>query len=522
MRSASTEKELGWLRVDYQAKNSEFEFVENQKEAAHHEAQSLVDLYQTLYKLYVDLFKEYFQEVYDAEMQEVLTDPFDDSPAGFRLLYKHGRIHTSSWTYIRNENEYVDALVSFLVATETQIAQLLTDKKIERDLAEVITAVINHVRSREFLESAMHRMASVHGVPTTKNPLENLDSLQKKPWVYTSGGRMDSLVAGYFSLNENICEATKWIESEMELLIFIIDTLKGIPQSSLKGFFEGRCTSLLMHSPTHAFLLKPLLSPLKELWMNDYFTYTHVRDHFLIPSEMFVKSMLIDDEMIEYLLKRLSEKLHESLIPRLIQTSKYITGPLNPIFFREQLLEIISEDRILSSVPLLSSTEIDSILYAQLPLFREKDLKTRVKNVLSLLPDMDSDRLALAMHWFDKIYTHKVPIFGAQELIEICKSLLLFVFQDLSQPTDFHLKVVEATQSLSYSMPKPLIFADTNWTKDMFAFLVNPGTAKLDLWKLDYTGIHATPMTNWKMWLDGSHKESVWGIYNKPVQYNQC
>ena len=44
---------------------------------------------------------EYFQEVYDADMHEdVEGSLYDDSPAGFRLLYKHGRRNPGTWTLI--------------------------------------------------------------------------------------------------------------------------------------------------------------------------------------------------------------------------------------------------------------------------------------------------------------------------------------------------------------------------------------------------------------------------------------
>jgi hypothetical protein len=129
MRSTSTEKELQWLKIDYQSRINEFHFLEEQRGEAQNQASALVNLYETLYKLYVDLFKDYFQEIYDADMQEVTTGPFDDSPAGFRLLYKHGRSNSSQWTLIKNQHDFIDALISFFVATEHQIRHDLDEKK---------------------------------------------------------------------------------------------------------------------------------------------------------------------------------------------------------------------------------------------------------------------------------------------------------------------------------------------------------------------------------------------------------
>lgn len=515
MKSASTEKELSWYRIDYQSKRNEFEFIEEQKERAQQEAAALVNLYETLYKLYVELFKDYFQEVYDAEMQEVLTNPFDDSPAGFRLLYKHGRSHSSAWTAIHNEKEYIEALVGFFVSTEIQIANELADKKIERDLSDVVTAVISHIRSREFIETALERMAAIHGIKTANYPLEKQEANTKKPWVYTSGGCMSSLVKSYFRVSGDVSEAKKWIESESELLTFIIDTVKAVPQDPVKEQYS----SLLMQSPTHAFLLKPLYSPFKEFWESEDFTYTHVRDQFILPSEMFVRSILLNDEMIHLLLEQLCEKIPERMIPHFKQVTAFIQGPLNPIFFREQLSDLIEQDDILKFYPQLKTTEIDVLLYASLPLCPEKDLRTRVEKILSLLPNMDPDKMTEALFWLDKTISHKNRYFGAHTLIEICKALVLLLFSNPLASVDFHFKIVEAAQLLGYTLPKPLIFADTNWVKDLFAFVVNPGTGKLELWRLDYTGLNALPMTHWKRWVDGSNKESIWSIFNRPNQY---
>ena len=53
-------------------------------------------------------------------------------------------------------------------------------------------------------------------------------------------------------------------KSPFELLVFFADTLKRIPPSLLEPYLKGQRQSMLMQSPTHAFLLKPFLSPFKE------------------------------------------------------------------------------------------------------------------------------------------------------------------------------------------------------------------------------------------------------------------
>ena len=458
-------------------------------------------------------------------MQEVTTGPFDDSPAGFRLLYKHGRSNTSQWTLIKNQYDFIDSLVSFFVATEPQILHDLDRKELERDLSEVVTGIINHVKTKEFLETAFYRMAAAHKSPFIKDPLDHLEKIEKKPWGYTSGGTMNTLAACYYRIEDRPKEAEKWVESEMELLVFLADTLKQIPPRFLDPFLKGSRRSLLMQSPTHAFLLQPMSSPFKEAWMNDEFTYTFIRDRFVRQAEIFVEKMLLDDQMLQYLMQKFCEKVPENYQPRLQAVFRKISGPLNPLFFREYLVDVLQTDRGLraGSRPTLEADEIDGTLYSSLPLFHSSELRDKLSKIISLLPGISNDRSAGILELANEISLTRgeVPILGALQLQDICKALLCLSDAGTTSPIDYHLHVSLAAKKLKFAMPAPLIFADSNWVKDMFGFVVSPGTGKLELWRLDYTGSKGYPMTSWKQWLDGSRPDLRWGIYVKPFEYGQ-
>ncbi len=524
MRHSSSEKELQWLKIDYQSRMNEFYFLEEQRNGAQREASSLVDLYDTLYKLYVELFKDYFQEVYDADMQEVSTAPFDDSPAGFRLLYKHGRSNTSQWTRIKNPQEFIDSLASFFVATEPQIAHSLNEKKIEKDLSDVVTAIINHVKTKEFLESALHRMAAAHRAPLIKDPLDHLDQIEKKPWVYTSGGTMNTLVSCYYRIEDRPKEAEKWVESETELLLFIADTLKNIPPRFLEPFLTGKRDSLLMQSPTHAFVLKPNFSPFNEIWKNNDFTYTYVRDRWIKPAEMFIEKILLTTEMVQYLLKKIEEKIPENFQHRFKTLFSSLEGPLNPIFFREFLNNILEEDRGLryANRPVISADEIDGLLYSLLPLIPLHQMREKISMIFNLL-NISNEKIESLLDLSDKIPfdSTQLRLMDANQLQDICKSLICLQELKTSLPLDYHFKISMAAQKLGFAMPPPLIFADSNWMKELFGFVVNPGTGKLELWRLDWNARTGFPMSSWKQWVDGSRPDLRWGIYIKPFEYGQ-
>lgn len=523
IRQASTEKELQWLRVEYQGRANEFYLLEEQRDASQNQAKALVGLYDTLYQQYVELFKDYFQEVYDAEMQEVTTGPFDDSPAGFRLLYKHGRSNPSLWTRITGPADFVDSLASFFSSTETIIASQI-NKELIRDLSEVVTAIITHIRTKEFLETAFYRMAVTHKTAPIKDPLEHLEHIEKKPWAYTSGATMNTLVSCYFRLSDVPSEIAKWVENETELLVFLVDTLKQIPPKSIEAYSSQKRTSMLMQSPTHAFILKPLSEPFKQAWLNPEFTYTSVRDQLIRPAEQFLESLVLNEEMLQFLIQKLMEKVPDNFKPRFKSVFSHIEGPLNPIFFRGYVVDTMYHDKGLQQgrLPVLQEEEIDGLLYSLLPLFPTHELRERLKKIFMNLPGLTASEVEDILILFDELPISKgYRLFDAGELQEICKVLLCLSQFSTSSSVDYHLEISLAAQKLGLAMPRPIFFADTNWVKDEFGFVVSPGTGKLELWRLDYTGRIGFPMSIWKQWVDGSHPNQKWGVYVKPFEYGQ-
>jgi hypothetical protein len=188
-------------------------------------------------------------------------------------------------------------------------------------------------------------------------------------------------------------------------------------------------------------------------------------------------------------------------------------------------MDMLEHDRGLryGSQPAVSLDEIDGLLYSFLPLFPITELRERIQKILSCLSTMTSDKVEQIMRLFDKISLSRgeYPIINAQQLQEICKALLCLSEVSTTTPFDYHLHISLASQSLGFAMPTPLLFADTNWVKDMFGFTVNPGTGKLELWRFDYTGSTGYPMSSWKQWVNGSRPDLKWGIYVKPFEYGQ-
>lgn len=525
LRTAASEKEAEWIKLEYRTRRYEFERIEDDLQKLQYQSQRYASLFDPLIDLYMSLFPRYFQEVYDADMHEISATPYDDSPAGFRLLYKYGRSNTAQWSRIKDHKEFIEALASFFVAAEMEISASEVMEGLQHDVTEITTAIVMQVRTPEFLDSAFYRMAVAHHTQPIKDPLEHLDKIDKKPWAYTSGGTMDTLVSCYWKREQKPTEVGRWVENPMELLVFFVDTMKQMPPQLSEEFLNNPNKSMLIHSPTHAFIFKPGQASFKECWQLEGFTYTAIRDKILNPSEKFLDNIVLDQEMAHFLIAKLTEMVSINYQHYFKQTFSYVYGGMNPVEFRQNIVHGMAKERGLAfgRSDVLSSEDIDSFLYSQLPLFPQKELQERVRNIIELLPGLKPDVLQnLDSLWAELPATMQAgPIMSAKTLQDIVKAFLCLLLGKTSTPYDYHLHVSLAAKKLGYAMPMPVIFADTNWARDEFGFLVNPGTGKFELWRVDYCGSVGAPMSSWDQWVDGSRKDRTWGLYTKPYEYKQ-
>lgn len=523
IKNASTEKEAQWIRAEYQSRLNEFYTLEEIRDTANQKARSIASAFEVLVDLYDSLFPKYFQEVYDADMQGIEVGQYDDSPAGFRLLYKHGRSNTSQWTMVQNANEFIQALSSFFIATEPEIASDPRLDPLKDDIGEIVTQIISHIRTQEFLETAFNRMADAHQTPKVKNPLQNLDKVAKKPWAYTSGGTMDGLINNYFRLDQKPFETARWVENEAELLTFMQDTLKLIPYKISQDFLQKTYRSLLMHSPTHAFLLKPAKKPFREGWTNDGYTYTWIRDNLIIPRQKFVSNMKLNHEVMEAIIDNVCANIPYQFRSYLKKAFVPSRQQLSPTEFRKQLVCLMNKDKMLKPIinMYFNVDQIDSLLYETLPYTSALHLYENASKIFEKIHFLESEQRDVAQE-FIRNASDALPssvYLSAKRLRELTLAAIIWATQKTVYPIDIHLEVANAVQDLGLAFPAPLIFADTNWVKDYFAFVVNPGTGNMDFWVVDCTGTHGAPMSQWRMWLNGSRRERTWGIYSRPHEY---
>ncbi|MEX2305847.1 MAG: hypothetical protein WD595_06620 [Waddliaceae bacterium] len=513
-KSATTEEEARWRRAEYQSRANEFRTIEELRNKAHVKAHKYANLFNQLIDLYDELFPVYFQEIYDADMHEAKLQFYDDSPAGFRLLYKHGRAKTDVWSLIHGPGEFIQSLSNFFIATESEIAGSAEMSGLEDDVSEIVTLIVNHIRSEEFLETAFHRIAKSHQKQAVKDPLQHLDEIATKPWAYPSGGAMNTLVSCYWRSQEPPKEVSRWVENPVELMVFIIDTVKEMPPSTQQQFIDNRDKSLLAHSPTHAFLIKP--GWFDQAWKSTQFTYTWVRDQLVVPAEIFVSKIFLDDEKMRYVIEKLKKRLPEPFVPFFQYAFQDTYGSMNLQVFRDFILDTIDQSQGLNikGRAVISSETVDEVLFSLMPLFPGYQLEERVTNILS---QIDPDLALKAVPHLDAFSA--TGLISSSELKEICHVLIGLATKQTSVSVNYPEKISMIARKEGYAVPVPFMFADTNWPKDNFAFLVNPGSGKLSLWRVDPTGSVGAPMKMWDPYLNGQIKSPDWGVYIEPHQW---
>lgn len=522
MRRASSEDEAKWVQSEYRARVNEMRTYEEMRDTARQKAQLFSQLFDFLVDQYMGRFKDYFQELYDADMHDVKAGPYDDSPAGFRLLYKAGRSITSAWTMIRSPAEFVEAISGFFIATENELSSLDELTLISDEVSYIINQLVMHLRSPEFLETAFHRMAKAHGIRPIARPLEHLDQIEKKPWAYTSGGTMNQLISCYNHRTDKPSQESRWVDDAAELAVFLLDICKKLPDSAQIQLDENPDLSLLMHSPTHAFLLKPGWPDFAKGWRNDVYTYTWVKQHWISPNIQRWSNYRMDGAAIRLLYEQLVNRVPEGQRELFERSFAKLPNSATPREFREYMVLRLQKEAELKVGGrwLISEEDLDAVLYESLPVIEKDRIPYQLRKLLDHAELCKEEELETLIELYEEFFSGGPPErITSEQLLRIAKSLLLIHTKRAFSPVNVHRILARSAAEVGLAMPQPILFADTNWVTDYFAFVFNPGTEQLEFWRCDEVGRKAVPMHQWKHWLDGSRKKPEWGVLNRPEEY---
>ncbi len=356
-------------------------------------------------------------------------------------------------------------------------------------------------------------MAKAHQMTPIKSPLKNLQSLEKKPWAYVSGGTITTLLKTYFCRESELTQEEKWVENESELLIFLIDALKNLPPKVSDPFLKDREKAILMTSPSHAFLLLPSQDKLRQGWQEDIFTYTWVRDEIFLPNQRFCSTFKLNPAEQSFLLQTFCEQLPPLLGHYLNQS---LLSPEKTVFahdWRNMILNALVHHTKASGVQKQTLTDgLDAFLYQALPLAPGKEWKVIVRRMLS---DLMNEKIEKVLHLFPDVPS---VLMTAKEIREAAKGCYLLAQNTVLFGFDLHSYVAAHARFVGNAQPSPLLFADSNWTNSFFGFIVNPGNLRLELWRLDRTMSQGVPMSAWKHWLNGTDRKT-WSIFTRPYEY---
>jgi hypothetical protein len=378
----------------------------------------------------------------------------------------------------------------------------------------MVTRAIQQVKTKAFLESALWRMAKKHKAPLIKNPLDHLDEIDKKPWAYTSGGNLNTLVASYFKLTEGPKASDRFVESEIELIVFLADVLKQIPYELTDSFKKDPSKRMLMHSPTHAFNLMPGLHPFNLTWEEDLFTYTAIRDQFVHPAQHYWEKIVVTQTVYERLIERLKKRIPENFKPGFQNAFALFPGEMSPPDLAGYILDKFEVDSALKNRNgvLIDSVELAELFLKWLPYISYSSLESEGFHVFKGLPEIQK-------LWPAFISRLNEEGLFADELIEALIALYVETTHHTSFEKDLEYEISRRLRDKGWLPPMPLLFADTNWPGYFFSMLVSPATGKFELWRTDRLGLTGAPMEAWKPWLDGSRHLPKWGVLCDPRQY---
>jgi hypothetical protein len=516
LQSAKDEHELSWLRAEYQNMKAERDHLIEERDSYHYKASGFADLFHSLLDEYIRLFEKYFQQVYDPGMRDARPGPYEDSPAGFRLVFKSGRSLASSWVKIENGAQYIDCVARFLIVTEQEILSKESFQIIKEDISHIVTLLIQHIRSERFLTKAFERMAKGLGLFIDVSSLQAKENSPVKPWAYTSGGTMGGLVSHYYGKSQAALEKKSWFQDVQELWVFLIDTMKDMETAWADRFKLDPTLGLLMHSNSHAFLCLPGHATFMEGWEQSAYPYTWIRDSYIGLVRECYSSCFLEASSQELLLKALEARAH---IKVELEISKY-APKLRSYDLRREIMKKVALHVPLSRIEPIGE-KLDSLLLEFLPIH---DLGTARRKMQELC--LESSLLAshLGKKEREWIWQHcesllQAPLIPAAQAIDIFYQSLRRI---MKSPLSCALSALELRQEMArfgLCLPLPVFFADSNWDHYHFAFVLSPGTDQLEIWRLKPDTHIGYPMSDWKNQFGEKAHEYSWGIYNDPKDY---
>ncbi|MFJ1509395.1 hypothetical protein [Chlamydia crocodili] len=513
MRNPLNEQDNKILLMDHLRFRQELNKALYDWDTAQEKAKKLFALPNFLLSFYTKIIPQYFRSSYDAFIQE-FSHLYADSPAGFRILFTHGRSHPNTWSAIYSINEFISSLSEFFSSTEVELLGKHGVLGLEKETSALIHRIISSLHKNSFQEAAITRILEGYNLPIPQPVLNNLDKISHTPWVYVSGGTVETLLKDYFENSEELTHIEKHPENAHELAAFFSDALKDLP-SAIKSYLEDGSHSLIASSPTHVFSIIAGSPLFREAWNNDWYSYTWLRDVWVKNHQDFLADTVLNQQGIYTFIERFCTKYslekftydfhdfcsdHSLLLPELYEKASR--------FLQETLPRS-------KNIFLLYQRRLAHQIVQDIPYTSDQQLPEVLDNVCSYLGI--SSRITYEK--FDKLIERFIPSFSllsSGEIRHLFKGLMMESYQQLYFEEDIFLRLATAMRHHNLAYPAPLLFGDSNWAYSYFGFILHPGTQEIDLWQFNYAGLQGYPLENIDKLLSVSRP---WTLYANPIDY---
>ncbi|EPP34447.1 hypothetical protein CP10139811_0734 [Chlamydia ibidis] len=513
MRNPFNEQDSKILSMDYMRFRQELNQALQDWNSAQNKIKKLLALPEYLLKFYQKQLPIYFRSSYDAFIQE-FSHIIGDAPAGFRILFTHGRSHPNAWTPIYSINEFIHALSDFFSSTETDLLGKQGVVGLEKETSALIHRIISMLHKETFQEAAITRVLQAYGMPVPNNVLSNLSKIIHTPWVYVSGGTVDSLLIDYFENTDSVTTLNKHPENPHELAAFFSDALKDLP-IGIKNYIESGSHKLIASSPTHVFSVVAGCPMFRDSWDNDWYSYTWLRDVWVKEQQTFLDSTILSQQGIYNFIERFCKKYHLQKINHDFHDFFSDLSLSIPEMYDKAtrfLKEIFSKPEDAYSLYL---KRFSQNLVHDLPYVSDQQLPEIIDNVAAYLgipSRLTYDKFSDIIERF----IPKMSLLSSADLRHVFKGMLMSSYQTVYFQEDMFLRLVTAMRHHKLCYPAPLLFGDTNWAYYYFGFILHPGTREIDLWRFNYAGLHGEPLDNRK---DLFSVDKTWTLYSNPIDY---
>ena len=517
-RRASSASETGfdsWAKVEYHNLLSEYRALSDERDRLSIKAKKLSEMFNVI----VDCLKRniplYFQELYDPSMQEINFSYDHDFPAGFRLIYKHGRSNPLSWTRIVNQELFVQYFVEFFRFVENDLLSHDGYENLSEFIQNLITELIQHLERNEFIESAHERVRSFRREHRCVSEEEG--KLSCKPWCYISGGSLEHLLKNYYKRPAGFTKFSKRIAAPVELMVFLVDFVKQCSVAEEEQFSSNNQLSYLMSSPTHAFILEPSWLPFENILENrQLFTYTWVRDSWINPLKRNLYEIKLDFQDVEAYLRNTFSKFPELFL--WIQTNLQFPFYETSIIELNRSLKKLSRNTPQKFKSIFHEQKIDQTFYEFFPRVSISDFLIKAQYIFSNLR-IENSQKELLSRVLQSICNKLNPASRVTKnvMFDIVQSCFTYVKLEISQALLKEISFLALQCNMTLGLP--FLFADTNWPYYKFGFMLNFETLEPELWRFSWNAQTGCPMKEFEH-VFSEEEPRQWEIYSSVSEYS--